>query len=86
MAPHPRSHARQRRRAGPGRPGAYGIQVYSPKGLLLPLRAGFVLLSPEEGAVAGRRTPLTPLLATPYGILYRNDEAFGLTARPEAAP
>lgn len=67
-------------------PGAYGIQVYSPKGLLLPLRAGFVLLSPEEGAVAGRRTPLTPLLATPYGILYRNDEAFGLTARPEAAP
>ena len=67
-------------------PGAYGIQVYSAKGLLLPLRAGFVLLAPEEGAVAGRRTPLTPLLATPYGILYRNDEAFGLTPRPEAKP
>lgn len=65
-------------------PSEYGIQVYSPQGLAQPLRPGFVLLGPKDWEIARKATPLTPVTATPHGVLYRNDAAFGLVGTPSA--
>ncbi len=69
-----------------GAPPAYGIQIYTQKGLDAPMRAGFAVLSPLAAALAGRHTPLTPVAETPIGTLYRNDAAFGFATPQEARP
>lgn len=63
-------------------PPAYGLEIYGRAALETldaPLRPGFALLDAAAYARVARTTPLTPVADTPYGTLYRNDLAFGLT-------
>jgi|GEM_PF-3289446 len=67
-------------------PPPYGIQLYIEEGLDRPLKAGFVLLDAARYERARIHTPLTPLMKTPVGVLYRNDVAFGFANPRDVAP
>lgn len=67
-------------------PDFYGIQAYSSWGLERSIRSGFILLSHDEGVIAGKHTKLNPLVSTRHGILYRNEKAFASTSLSKDMP
>lgn len=62
-------------------PPFYGIQVYDDNALSTVMPVGFALLDKAAHDKASRFNALTPIVETAYGVLYRNDAAFGSGAK-----